>query len=353
MLEQGEWIAHAEAPGHASFHIWSAYSVSPNATWGQIASEFVEANREGPEALKTWVNTTLGQTWQERGEAPDYEHLYARRETYPIGSVPEEVVVLTAGVDVQGDRFVFEVVGWNARRESWSIDKGLLFGNTANEDSWSLLDELLQRTYDGKRIAKLAIDSGYAAQMVYAWARRYPSLVMACKGMSRHTLVSTPTKVDVTIRGKTMKRGCWLWGLGEGVGKSELYGWLGLELPDKGQPFPKGFCHFPEYDKEFFKQITAEHLVKIKMRSGIPKLEWQIQPGRENHYLDCRILARAAAAVLGLDRMAPAPTVPPRTHPLPAPAPTNAPEPRQRSAGKAKGGWLTGGKPAGWLGRRR
>lgn len=305
MLGAGEWVAHAVSPGHASFHIWAAYSVSPNATWGQIAAEFVEANKEGPEALKTWVNTTLGETWHERGEAPDYERLYARREMYPIGSVPAGVLFLTAGVDVQADRFVFEVVGWNARKESWSIDKGYLLGNTADEETWAQLDALLDRTYDGKTIEKLAIDSGYASQMVYAWVRRRGKRVMACKGMSRHTLISTPSKVDVTIRGKTLKRGCWLWGLGEGVGKGELYGWLGLNSPNIGEPFPKGFCHFPEYDKEYFKQLTAEHLVKIKMRSGIPKLEWQIQPGRENHYLDCRVLARAAAAVVGLDRMRP------------------------------------------------
>lgn len=344
MLEQGEWVAHAEFRGHASFHIWAAYSLSPNASWGQIAAEFVEANRDGPEALKTWVNTTLGETWQERGEAPDYERLFARREPYPIGSVPDGVVFVTAGVDVQNDRWVYEVVGWNARRESWSIDAGIIFGDTADADEWAQLDDLLSRSYDGHSIARLAIDSGYAAQMVYAWARRHPKRVMACKGMSRHTLITTPTKVDVTIRGKTLKRGCWLWGLGEGVAKSELYGWLGLELPDNGEPYPKGFCHFPEYDKEYFRQLTSEHLVKIKMRSGIPKLEWQLQPGRENHYLDCRILARAAAEVVGLSRMKDADRPRPAADPAPstdARVPISKPRKKwQQRERERRQGWL-------------
>ena len=80
MLERGEWVGDGEFRGHASFHIWAAYSLSPNATWGQIAAEFLESKALGPEKLKTFVNTVLGETWRERGESPDWEVLYRRRE---------------------------------------------------------------------------------------------------------------------------------------------------------------------------------------------------------------------------------------------------------------------------------
>ena len=201
MLEGGEWQPEAEFSGHASFHIWAAYSLSPNATWGQIAAEFVEAKRQGPEKLKTFVNTTLGETWQDRGAAPDWERLFARREPYPIGSVPARVVCLTAGADVQKDRIVYEVVGWARTKESWSVDAGVLMGDTADEATWSQLDELLDRPFvgpDGEllRIAKLAVDSGYNTQVVYNWCRRHPmTRVIACKGMATaRTLVGTPSK---------------------------------------------------------------------------------------------------------------------------------------------------------------
>ena len=95
----------AEAPEHftpehrhASFHIWAAYSYSPNATWGQIAAEHVAAARGGPLTLRTFVNTWLGETWQERGEAPAWEPLMRRRESYRIGTVPMGALFLTAGV---------------------------------------------------------------------------------------------------------------------------------------------------------------------------------------------------------------------------------------------------------------
>jgi hypothetical protein len=118
--------------GHASFHVWAAYSYSPNASWGQLAAEFLEANAAGPDQLKTFVNTVLGETWQERGDAPEWERLYQRREAYPIGECPRGVLFLTAGVDVQKNRFVYEVVGWGRGKTSWSVDYGIIEGDTSD-----------------------------------------------------------------------------------------------------------------------------------------------------------------------------------------------------------------------------
>ena len=60
------------------------------------------------------------------------------------------------------------------------------------------------------------------------------------------------------------------------------------------------YLHFPEYNTEYFKQLTAEQLV-TKIVKGYPKREWQKTRDR-NEALDCRIYARAAAIALGIDR---------------------------------------------------
>lgn len=361
MLDAGEWRAARDFAGHASFHIWAAYSLSPNATWGQIAVEFLEAKAGGPEKLKTFVNTTLGETWKERGEAPDWERLQQRRESYAIGTVPAGVVVLTAGVDVQKDRFVYEVVGWSPNKESWSVDAGEIHGDTALEATWSKLDELLARAFpcdDGRElsIAMLGVDSGYNTQMVYSWARQHPmSRVIATKGASgSRMLVGAASPVDVTVGGKRLSRGYKVWTIGVDLAKGELYGWLRLRRGD-GDP-PSGYCHFPEYGEEYFKQITAEHLVTtVNRRTRRTKLEWQVLPNRENHYLDARIIARVAASVLGLDRLAPRP---PAAHPsAPPPAPrTSAPPASAPSTPSSppRSGWLgkgprSTGRRGGWL----
>lgn len=369
MVAKGEWRAAAPFRGHASFHIWAAYSFSPNATWGQLAEEFVEAMKKGAEVLKTFVNTVLGETWQEKGDAPAWRRLYLQREKYPIATVPAGVRILTAGVDVQRDRLVYEVVGWGDDKQSWSIEAAVIPGDTSGEEVWKRLDELLTRTWpfpDGNRVSinRLAIDSGFNTQVVYNWARRYPmSRVIACKGVSTAmVIIGSPSKVDVTVSGK--RRGYKVWPVGASIAKGELYGWLRFEAPttESGLPYQPGFCHFPEYGEDYFKQLTAEHLVRVVKRTGFATLEWQLLPGRENHYLDCRVYARAAAALAGLDYHAagraaappppPAEAVPgaPPSRPAPAPAPV-APSP-------ARERWLSGHGDASvgrssWLSKRR
>lgn len=362
MLDKGEWRAEGDFNGHASFHIWAAYSLSPNATWGQIAIEFLEAKALGPEKLKTFVNTVLGETWKERGEAPDYERLHQRVEAYGIGTVPTGPIVLTAGVDVQKDRFVYEVVGWAANKESWSVESGELHGDTALDSTWALLDEkLLAHTYTGAEgqqwsIAMLAIDSGYNTQMVYNWARRHPiSRVIAVKGVTgSRALAGIASKVEITVNGRQLKKGYKVFPVGVDIGKAELYGFLGLKRGE-GAP-PSGWCHFPAYDQEFFKQLTAEHLVTVtNKRTRRTKMEWQVQPNRENHALDCRIYARAAVAVLGLDRIpttTPA-SVAPSSPSIPTPVVAESPAPAAEVDDRRRSeSWLAGKGGNGWLRRR-
>lgn len=376
MLERGEWRADGEFSGHASFHVWAAYSTSPNAKWGDIAKRFVAAKKEGPLKLKTVVNTDLGETWVERGEAPDWERLHQRREPYAIGTVPSSsALILTAGVDVQKDRLVYDVVAWAANKENWAVDIGEFHGDTALDATqsgspWANLDELLERMYpaaDGRemKISMMAVDSGYNTNTVYNWCRSKPmARVIAIKGGDASSMIGTPSPVDVLLRsGRRIQRGYRVWPVNGNMIKSELYGWLGLRLAEDGAA-PPGYCHFPEYDEEFFRQLTAEHLVSIvNRRTHRVRMEWQVIPNRENHWLDTRIYARAAAAVLGLDRMAPPPARPPAPSP-----PVAAPGETREHAGTAArehvasppasrrpgGGWLGGrGRGGGWLGRKR
>ncbi|MGA1718783.1 MAG: terminase gpA endonuclease subunit, partial [Aquiluna sp.] len=65
MVERGEWRPTAPGNGrHVGFHIWAAYSYSPNATWPNLVEEFLDAKNDA-EQLKTFVNTVLGETWED------------------------------------------------------------------------------------------------------------------------------------------------------------------------------------------------------------------------------------------------------------------------------------------------
>jgi len=314
MLAGGKWIKENPKSKIAGFHLNALYSPVGWYSWGEIASDFLKAKRSGPDALKTFVNTVLGETWKEKSETPDWHRLYERREAYKIGTVNSKVGFLTAGADVQKDRIEVEVVGWCENFESYSVDYRVLMGDTAHGDVWNDLAALLDEQFplDGNErvshsIRVLAVDSGYNTQHVYNWVRKFPqSRVIAVKGKDTQlTTIGRPTPADVTIKGERIRRGVKVWGIGVNILKSELYGWLRQNRPVKDKngalpPMPTGYCHFPEYDEKYFQMLTAEE-ARVKIRKGYKIVEW-VKVRDRNEALDTRVYARAAAAVFGIDR---------------------------------------------------
>ena len=313
MLAQGQWRAKPAATWDgktAGFHLSSLYSPVGWFSWGDAAKQFEQAQKK-PELLQVFVNTVLGDTWTMLGEAPDWKHLYDRREQYKFGTVPRGGVFLTAGADVQKDRIEVEIVAWGRGKESWSIDYRVFEGDTSRQAVWDKLSDLLNETFPHAcgiemPILQLAVDSGYATTEVYEWARRQGGRVLVIKGDQRSgAILGAPSPIEVGPLGSKVKRGVRVWPVNSGMAKEELYRWLRLdgvtdEEIEQGVPFPPGFCHFPRYSEEYFKQITAEQLV-TKLVKGYKRLEWQKMRER-NEALDCRVYSRAAAARVGIDR---------------------------------------------------
>lgn len=310
MLENGEW--RAEFPGVragkvAGFHLNSLYSPLGWFSWHDAVQQWLDAQGK-PEELRGFINTVLGETWKDKSDAPDWNRLYERREPYKTGEIPSKsVVFLTAGVDVQKDRLEVEVVGWGKNKESWSIDHIVIPGDTSLEITWQGVDELLGKVWKHESglsfsIKMLAVDSGFNTQHVYNWTRKHPmNRVMAVKGIDQATLlVGISSAVDVNLAGKRIRRGAKVWPLGVSIAKGELYSWLKQNKPVDGQKFPIGYCHFPEYGDEYFKQLTSEQLV-VRIVRGRRKYDWE-KTRERNEALDCRIYARAAASAVGMDR---------------------------------------------------
>lgn len=316
MLAAGEWRATEECsdPTTRGYHISALYSPLGWYSWKQARDDFLKAKREKNTAqLKTWVNTTLGECWAEKGESPPWEALYARREPYDRNHVPAGGLVLTASVDVQRDRLELELRAWGPRLESWSIDHRVFPGDPSRLDGdrspWPHLDAVLSESWPhelGGRISItcMAVDSSDQTQTVYNWARKHPGKVMCVKGTDdATTLVATPKRIDVRTDGKLITNGVTLWTVGTHVAKSELYGWLRQERPAPGELVPTGWIHWPEYAEEWFRQLTAEQIT-VKVVRGFRKTQWE-KTRERNEALDLHVYNRAAAAQIGVDRWEP------------------------------------------------
>ena len=234
----------------------------------------------------------------------------------PPAPCPKGGLILTAGADVQKDRIEVDVWAWGRGLESWLVDHVVIDGGPESAAAWSALAALLGRTWPhvlGAElpIARLAVDTGYEAPAVYAWARAQGfaqvAPVKGVEGFNRASPVSGPTYVDATVAGKRLRRGARLWTVAVSTFKAETYRFLRLVRPTgeeiaAGARMPAGTIHLPDWvESEWLKQFVAEQLVTVKTRRGFARLEWQKLRER-NEALDARVYARAAAWIAGLER---------------------------------------------------
>ncbi|MEP5700265.1 MAG: terminase gpA endonuclease subunit, partial [Sneathiella sp.] len=296
MMEEGSkfendgWVATAPSKGHAGFHIWAAYSLFPNAAWGKLAAEFIEAKASNDnQALQVFVNTVLGEDWEDVGERVDETALEKRREDYD-GIAPRDVIVITAGVDIQGNRIEVEKVGWALNNESWGLGKTVIYGDPTGPDIWDELEDVLDELVPHELgfnmpVSAACVDSGFLTQTVQIWCQqRWSKRYWAIKGIGGPGRSIWPKKSAKT-KGKLTQ-----FSIGVDAAKELIYS--RLRLTNHGA----GYCHFNmTYDRDHFEQLTAEEVV-LKYQKGLPVRHWQVKDGgnKRNEALDIRVYALAA-----------------------------------------------------------
>lgn len=302
MLRQGKWIAEKpEAGRQPSFAINQLYS--PFISWDDTVAEWLKAEGN-PAKEKTFTQQVLGEAYEEKGEVPDAEKLYSRREPYKMRRIPPSALLLTGAADVQGDRIEFGVYAWDRYGTSWLIDKGVLEGDPHQDMVWKRLLEVTLRRYEdcfGRlwTIDWFGVDTGYVSPSVYRFITRHPygERVKALdgRGGEGRPPLGSPSKVDVDADGKRLGK-IRLWPVGTWGMKSELYAALKrtIEGPDGNGVYPAGVAHFPaDCDIGFFRQITAEQFRLVERKNGVAVPTWSKIAGQANEHHDIAVYARA------------------------------------------------------------
>ena len=306
MLANGQWVATKPENNlndkRRSYHISSLYS--PWESWASIVQKFLEAKTD-PHLLKTFINTALGECWDEEANRVDMHDLQKTAEPYPLRVLPMGALIVTCGVDVQDNRLEAVIWAYGKGEESWVIDYQVFFGDPAGDDLWAELNEYLEKELEhasgsSVKISAVAVDTGgHHTQKVYDFCRlRKHRHIIAIKGQSTRNrpVIGRPTNQDISMRGKTIKGGVQLWPVGTDTAKGVLYGRLGIESGVAGS------VHFSkDLPEEFYAQITAEKLI-TRYSKGHPIQEWVKPSHRRNEVLDCTVYALAAAYHLGMNK---------------------------------------------------
>jgi phage terminase large subunit GpA-like protein len=290
-IEKGEWRAERPFNGTAGFHLNGIYS--PWIELGVAACDFLNA-KPHPERLKVWVNTFLAETWEEDAEKLDPQVLAGRLENWK--KPPVEIMVITAGVDLQDDRVEVELVGWGPGEESWSLEHKVIYGDPSAPFLWQQLDEcLLQRfrIVDGRElpISAVCVDTGgHYTQAAYSFCKmRWNRRVYAIKGKAGAGHPVWPKRAS-----KNNKARVNLFLIGVDAAKDMVIARLKVAEPGPG------YCHFPaDRDAEYFRQLTAEKVVR-KYVKGFETRIYEKDPNSRNEALDMRVYAYAALMALNV-----------------------------------------------------
>jgi phage terminase large subunit GpA-like protein len=293
MLEGGEWIPQMPFNGRAGFHLNELYS--PWKKWWEVAKDFLEM-KDDPETLKTWVNTSLGECWEEKGDAISDEGLLQRRESYDHEALPDDILFITCSVDTQKDRLEALTQGWGDKFEHWDVEHKVFYGDPNQPRVWQDLDDWLLTPYkvDGVnlKIAITVVDSGgHHADQVYNFCKpREGRRVFAIKGSSKYY---APIASRPTLNGSQKVK---VFSVGTDTAKDTIVlGWL--NNIDSEEEDRLGRLHFPHtHDEEFFKQLTSEKRVTKNFR-GTKKLAWKKVRDR-NEALDLHVYNYAAYMIL-------------------------------------------------------
>jgi phage terminase large subunit GpA-like protein len=306
ILLQGKWVpedAELDDDGsisgniirskHRGFWINSLYS--PWLRWSDIASEFMKS-KDYIELLMNFVNSWLAEVWEEKIEETTVDKIRVLSREYDQGMVPDDVIVLTAGVDVQKDHFYYVIRGWGYYEESWLV-------RADRVEYWEDIVDVLFKT-EYKKLSSnetlpvymSCIDSGYRTDEVYRFCREWSDRTKAIKGQEELAggRFYRASKIDINSRtGSVIKSGLVLWNLNVSQYKDKINRLVTTRDPHKWHIFRNP-------TDEYLSQFTSEHKVLVRNRNtGRAKEVWQKKKTAvANHYLDAEVYAVAAADII-------------------------------------------------------
>ena len=292
MLERGEWRAARPDSPVPGFHLNALYApLGLGLSWAELAAEW-ETSQRDPNRQKVFVNTRLGECFADPDEKLDWEEIKGRAGGHALRTIPPGCLLLTAGVDIQKDRFAVMILGWGRNGVVWLVDYQEMPADPTRPGDWTTLDEHLQTPFRNCRNAPIkvtsaAVDSGYLPDDVLHFTRARRGRTIAVKGASQgnRAIIGKPSKVDFTWKGSVIKQGAEIYLIGADTAKHWLFARL---ASDRKHPPQDRLIRFPEgLDDSFYTMLTAESWDPNKRR-------WiKIRPRNESLDTFCYALAAA------------------------------------------------------------
>lgn len=304
-LVNGKPVVSGEPPECSTVSFWTSGLCSPFVSFGQRAETFLTALQSGdPDRVQTAMNASFGELYNiaANAETPEWEEIMEHRQPYFKGEVPDGVIRVVMGVDVQKLSIYFTIRGYGARGTSWLLDYGQLYGPTDDERIWSELADIITAPIAGVHIERVMIDSGFRPDKVesgdehkvYQFCRRYQWIAFPTKGRDSMTPPYRISKIETKPDGKRAPYSTNLVWLSTDFFKSLVFSRIRTPHDQPGAFFVPS-----DITEDYCRQMVSEVRI-VDGRTG--KGLW-VRRSRNNHFLDCEALCAAAAYSLNVQRI--------------------------------------------------
>jgi phage terminase large subunit GpA-like protein len=284
--------------------------MAPQAGWRKLATQWLEAQKAkaagNVDLLKRFINNVMAEPWDDlTGATHDQDSLMSQRVPY-VAEVPDDVVVITAGVDTQSNKEGLKggdadeiasrevtIVGWNRYKMLRVICHKVVVGEPGDPRADAELDDILMREYrkrDGTPVPVLPVDGkaidmgGHYGDQTKAFARqRMRKNVWAVKGRNI-TLGTRSASVWPKKVSRNPKAGTSWYMIDTQLAKDAVARMLKVKGPG-GPMFPMSLG--PDY----FEGLAAEALVVDKQGRRFWRRKSSTNTGEQ---WDCLVYAYAA-----------------------------------------------------------
>lgn len=314
-LDRSAQILRDGQPVWRSQQVGVGMSYHRDAAWPEIVRRYNNALAQmklgNPDPMQTFHNTDLGVPWEDTITAKlTADGLAARRQderagnNYPAdqNAIPNGVLLLTAGVDVQGggdtedQRLVVSIMGWGRDEEAWHLGYWPIEGDPQQTETLNQLDNLAATEWvrqDGAvlKIVRAGIDDGgMSTHEVRAWCRSRTAVWAPMKGNgTADELINTGKPVDINAKGKKIARGVNLYTVGYETSVKLLQNRLRVE-----QPGPR-YIHLGQASTDqFLSELFPWKRRPQRGNDGRTRYKWVLPTGSHDEGGDCVRMAFAA-----------------------------------------------------------